>query len=414
MGLVVFMKHLLALGLLLAACAGPAPTAQPSQPNQPAVSNSVETAEVAAGNRVFGVDLYRQLAAEPGNVFISPISIAGAFGPVAAGAQGDTRMEIDKVLRFPGDDSLHPRLGGLLRRLERDEDGARVTIANGLWVAQDFPIKSSFVDAATGNYGAEVANLDFRNGAAAAGRINGWVERETNRRIRNLISPRSLNERTVLVVTNAVHFLGDWTLPFEARDTRSLPFYLDGGTTRDVPMMSDARQVRYAEPGDVQIIDLPYKGERLSMSVILPKRRGGLREVEAELDEGKLSQLLAALDSAPAREVQIFLPKVTVESAYQLVAPLKAMGMAAPFDPARANFRGIADASLVITQVVHKTYLRVDEKGTEAAAATAIGIELTGARIAPPTVFRADHPYLLLIRDKPTGAVLFLGRIAAP
>ena len=179
-------------------------------------------------------------------------------------------------------------------------------------------------------------------------------------------------------------------------------------------MMSDSRSVRYAEPDDVQIIDLPYKGERLSMSVILPKRRGGLREVEARLDDRMLGTWLAALDAAPVREVQIFLPKVTVESAYQLVEPLKAMGMVVPFDPSRSNFRGIAEAPLVITQAVHKTYLRVDEKGTEAAAATGIGIEVTGARIGPPTVFRADHPYLLLIRDKPSGAVLFLGRIAAP
>jgi serpin B len=407
------MKPWPAIGLLLAACAGPAPTAQLSQ-SEPAVSTPVETTDVAAGNRAFGVELYRQLATDPGNIFISPISIAGAFGPVTAGAQGDTQAEINKVLRFPGDDALHPRLGGLLRGLERDEDGARVTIANALWVAQDFPIKKDFLDTARGNYGAEVANLDFRNGAAAAGRINEWVERETKRRIRNLINPRSLNARTVLVVTNAVHFLGDWTVPFEARHTRPLPFYLDGATSRDVPMMSDSRSVRYAEPGDVQIIDLPYKGERLSMSVILPKRRGGLREVEGRLDDRLLGRWLAALDAAPVREVQIVLPKVTVESAYQLVEPLKAMGMVAAFDPSRAKFRGIAEAPLVITQVVHKTFLRVDEKGTEAAAATGIGIEVTGARIGPPTVFRADHPYLLLIRDKPTGAVLFLGRIAAP
>jgi serpin B len=408
------MKHVYALApLMLLACG--VPTAGSTQaPEGEIAAPSAETSAVALGNRAFAIDLYRNLAATPGNVFISPISLAGAFGPLTAGAQGDTRQAIGKVLRFPASDAdLHPQLGGLLRALESNRKGARVSIANALWVAENFPVKPAFLDVGKRHYGAEIANLDFRNGAAAAGRINQWVERETNKRIRELVKADGLGPSTRLVVTNAVHFLGDWAVAFEARMTRPQTFYAAAGE-RQVPLMFASRRIRYAEADGVQMIDLPYKGDRLSMSVILPKQRGGLGAVEAALSDAQLGRWLEQLDAAGPREVQVHLPEVEIESSYELVDPLTALGMGVAFDPARANLRGIADADLVISQVVQKTFLRVDEKGTEAAAATAIIVVETSAPADPPPTFRADHPFLLLIRDKPTGAVLFLGRIAAP
>ena len=375
-----------------------------------------EQAQSAAlANRAFGVSLYQRLAAEPGNVFLSPISLAGAFGPVTAGAQGETRAAIGKVLELPSDDAtLHRGLGGLLRTLESDRAGARVSIANGLWLMKDFPVKPAFVALAKNSYDAEVESLDFLNAVAAAARINNWVERETGGRIPKLIEPDSLDEMTALVVTNAVHFLGDWTHPFNASNTGPQPFHLTGGTVRDVPMMYGKRYHRYSDINGVQLVELPYKGDRLSMVAILPKERGVLAAVEKSLDERRLGQWLGQLDSTQPREVRVYLPKVEFRSSYQLVEPLKAMGMSIAFQPHRANFRSIADTDLFISQVVHKTFLRIDEKGTEAAAATGIELEATSAPAVPPPTFRADHPFLVLIRDKPTGAVLFLGRIADP
>ena len=408
------MKVILAVSsLLLAAGAVTAPvTLAATIQTDP---EPVPSSQVALANRGFALELYRSIASKPGNVFISPISLAGAFGPVAAGARGETRAAIGKVLGFPTNDAaLHPQLGGLLQALENNSEGARVSIANALWVAEGFPVNRSFVEVATSHYSAEVANLDFRNGAAAAGRINQWVNRETKGRIPTLIDPDSLDHMTALVVTNAVHFLGDWTVPFNASNTRPQPFHVTGGATRDLPMMYGKRRVRYAEAGPVQMIDLPYKGERLSMSVILPKTRGGLAAVEAQLNDKRIGIWLAELDSAQPREVHVHLPKVKAESSYQLVEPLKQMGMAIAFRPREANFRGIADTDLFISQVVHKTFLRIDEKGTEAAAATGIEVEVTSAPVIQPPTFRADHPFLLLIRDKITGAVLFFGRIADP
>ena len=412
--------------LLLAGCT-PLDPPQPASP--PDAATSLATApparpdvailparlgEVALANRDFGLELFRNLAAKPGNIFLSPISLAGAFGPVSAGAQGETGEAIGKVLRFPGSDAaLHLQLGGLLRTLDSDTEGARVSIANGMWLMRGYTVNPAFVAVARESYGAEVASLDFRNGAVAAARINAWVERETNNRIRHLIAPDSLDVLTRVVVTNAVHFLGDWAQPFNSSRTRPEPFYLAAGGTRQVPMMSSNRFTRLTQVEAVQLLELPYKGGRLAMAVILPKKRGGLAAVEANLTDERLGQWLRQLDSADQGEVLVQLPKVQIDSSYQLNEPLKTMGMAVAFDRDRANFRGIADTEqLFISQVLHKTFLRIDEKGTEAGAATAIEIQAESS--AEPPTFRADHPFLILIRDKPTGAVLFLGRIAAP
>jgi len=412
------MKPWLALApLLFAACAAAAPTQNPAGnvSTGQAPGPTQQEQSVAAANRAFGLSLYKRLAAEPGNVFISPISLAGAFGPVAAGAQGETRAAIGRVLGFSADDAnLHGELGGLLKALESEREGARVSIANALWLMQGFRVKPAFVAVAEESYDAEVESLDFRNGQAAAARINNWVERATKGKIPKLVEPDSLDEMTALVVTNAVHFLGDWTEAFNASNTRPQPFYLAGGGTREVPLMYGKRSHRYAEADGVQLLELPYKGDRLSMVAILPKERGGLAAVERRLDDAQLAQWLKQLDSATPQEVRVHLPKIEFRTTYQLVEPLKAMGMGIAFQPHQADFRGIADTDLFISQVVHKTFVRIDEKGTEAAAATGIEVEVTSAPAVPPPTFRADHPFLVFIRDKSTGAVLFLGRIAQP
>ena len=409
--------------LLLAACTdvprprSPAPERQaPAQETAPRPAEPAAPAtNVAAATGDMGLALYRLLAAEPGNVFLSPVSIAGAFGPVVAGAEGETRQAILGALRLPRGEGLHGELGGLLRGLERSREGATVSIANALWVKRDFALRPQFAANARANYDALVEPLDFeRAPAAAAQRINNWVGEETRGRIKELIKASSLDADTRLVVTNAVYFLGDWALPFNPSATSEQPFYGPGGAVRQVPLMAMKRRFRYFETESFQAIDLPYKDERLSMSVFLPRQRDGLRAFERGIDAAKLREWLARLDSAAPQEVRLFLPKLKVERSYNLVPALGQLGMGIAFDPRRANFRSIAEADLFISQVVHKSFVRIDEKGTEAAAATGIEIEATGAPIRPPPVFRADHSFFFLLRDKESGAVLFLGRIEAP
>lgn len=403
--------------VLLSACSPAVPAAEtpPAPPvvtaGDPAISSSV-----AAGNAAFGVALYQLLAREPGNVFVSPVSLAGAFGPVVAGAQGDTRAAIAATLQFPGGGgaSLHPALGGLLRDLERADEGATLSIANALWVAKDFSLKPDFGSVARDAYDAKVDTLDFaRAPGPSADRINAWVKEETRGRITKLIAADTLDEYTALIVTNAVYFLGDWAVPFNASNTVAQPFHLAGGATRAVPLMYRKGGYRYFETDDFQAIDLPYKDARLSMSILLPRAPGGLPALEAEVSAAKLGEWLGRLDREQPREVRLHLPKLKIEEDYQLVEPLRALGMGIAFTD-KADFRGIADADLAIGQVVHKSFLRIDEKGTEAAAATGVEIEVTSAPRIQPPVFRADRPFFLVIREKPSGALLFLGRIASP
>jgi serpin B len=391
------------LAAVAAAWAAPLAGAQPPPPAQTAAEGNVE----------FGVALYRKVAAKPGNVFLSPISIVGAFGPVSAGAEGETLAEIARALRLPAGAAGHEKLGGMLRGLEREREGVTLSIANALWVQQGFGLKPAFEKTARKHYDARVEALDFARNEAAAGRINGWVKEETRGRIGELINARSLNRETALVVTNAVYFLGDWATAFRPAATANEPFHLPGGETRTVPLMSRQDRFRYLETDQFQAIDLPYKDERLSMSVFLPRARDGLPAFEAGLDATRLREWLGRLDAERPRAVMLHLPKFRIGETYNLIPPLGAMGIAAAFTPGRADLSGIADQELFISQVIHKTFLKVDEKGTEAAAATGIGIQVTSAP-PPPPVFRADHPFFLVIRDKASGAILFLGRIVSP
>lgn len=408
----------LLLAALSAGCARPADqartdTAEAEPAAAAAPADPAMVTSVAEGNRAFGVALYRELAAKPGNVLISPISIAGAFGPVVAGAQGETRTVIARALRFPagGGAALHPQLGGLLRGLERDRNGATLSIANALWVQQGFTIKPAFVRVAREDYDATSENLDFvRAPASAAARINAWVNEETRGRIPTLFPPDAFTDLTRLVVTNAVYFLGDWAEPFRRSATTPQPFFLLDGGARQVPLMSRQGQYRTHWTETFTAIDLPYKDERLSMTVFLPHARGGLPAFEAGLTPERLAEWLGKLDAAQPGKTQLSLPRLEISEGYHLEGPLRAMGMGLAFSRGKANFRDIADADLYISEVAHKTFVRMDEKGTEAAAATGVVISTVSA----PLPFRADHPFFFLLRDKTSGAILFMGRIADP
>jgi serpin B len=404
------------------AAAQPARAAEPSgQPGHPAASPAGPSLEEirseAKANRAFGVRLYKQLAKEPGNVFISPVSIAAAFGPVAAGARGETATAVGRALGFRPDPKLLPRrVGGLLRALRTEGDGAKVSIANALWVTERHPLKPAFVADVRSEFDSTAETLDFVKSARAAQRINAWAESETNGKIKNLFGEDAFDDATALVVTNAVHFLGDWAEPFNAFYTRQEPFFLPGGEQRELAMMSGEKSAKYFADDALQMIDLPYKGGALSMVLILPRDRDGLPALEEQLSDAKLGEWLRKLDtSTPPDVVQgvmVQLPKVEIDNDYNLGDPLKTLGMGLAFDRLKANFGGMSDKQLFISEALHKTFLRIDEKGTEAAAATAVvmGAERSG----PELLFRADHPFLALIRDKNSGAILFMGRIAQP
>lgn len=368
------------------------------------------------GNRRFTLDLYREVAREErGNIFLSPVSVALALGPLTAGARGETRAAIGRALSYPQTgEALHPALGSLQRGLERAGPNATISIANALWLGRAFAPHPPFLETARTHYGAAVETLDFggdREGAAA--RINRWASEETRGRITQVIVPSSLGPDTRLIVTNAVYFLADWANPFPP-NSRPAPFILANRSRVAVPTMAQTDRFRHFDGDGFAALDLPYRDERLVMTVLLPDGADGLPELERWLTPARLDRTLAALDRAEPDFVDVTLPRLGSSANYALNGPLGRLGMRLAFTP-RADFGGISATPLAISEVSQFTFLRVDEEGTEAAAVTVGHIMVTGSRMRRrPVVFHADHPFLFMLRDRESGAILFFGRIVRP
>ena len=382
-------------------------------PAQPAAAG---WAQLVAGNTAFGLDLYGQLRTDAGNLFLSPFSISAALGMTAAGARGKTLEEMTRLLHFPAD--AHAAFGNVIRSLNEEADpkkrGFTLSTANALWAQKGYPWRAEYKKLVSDAYSAGLFDVDFLSAPEEArGTINSWVMKETRDKIKDLLPPGSVTRDTRLVLTNAIYFKGDWQAPFEKKATKDLPFTLADGTKVEVPLMYRVGSYLYAENDAFQVLDLPYTGRRISMTVILPRKPDGLPAVEKDLTGGKLDAALKTLRYE--REVHVHLPRFKVEKSFRLNEPLQALGMKSAF--AGADFSGMhtGGEQLDISAVIHKAFVDVNEEGTEAAAAT--GVVVGTRSVAPPPMpryFRADRPFLFLIRDNTTGSVLFLGRLTNP
>jgi serpin B len=393
-------KTILGLSLLPLLCAGGA------------LGSGGGTDPAAAGN-AFAVDLYARLGADGRNLFFSPASVVYALAMTRTGARGTTAAEMDKVLHFaPWDPDLAASFGDLMTRLTADRENAVLRLANRLYGQRGFGFRPEFISGLERNFGAGLAEVDFAGDAAAArGVINAWVSEQTGDRIRDLLPDGSLSAATRLVLVNAIYFLGDWRKPFPEDATQDAPFHRAAGGDVDVPFMHVTGTFGYAETDTVQILSLPYAGDDLDMVLVLPVAGTPLSDVESGLDAGTLAAWLAA---PAAAEVEVALPRLHLETKFDMGKTLEAMGMRTAFTRA-ADFTGMTSAgNLMIDDVVHKAYLDVDEQGTEAAAATGVEMRLTSAVPVETRKFTADRPFILLIRHAASGAVLFLGRVADP
>ena len=373
--------------------------------------------DISGNNTDFALDLYKKLAEKDGNLFLSPLSITAAMAMTYAGARAETATEMEKVLRFPQDDSsFHELLGRLVRHLggkTRQASGYELSIANRLWGQKGYPFLESFLALIRTAYGAGLAEVDFRDATEEARkRINRWVEASTKERIKKLLKPGILNKGTRLVLTNAIYFKGDWAEQFDKGSTRVASFFLAGGGKVDVNLMYRMGKFAYAETADAQILELPYKGDEVFMVIFLPKEREGLQALEQRLSRGLLETNVEF-----EREVLLHLPRFKVTCEFGLKNTFEALGMVQPFERRRADFSGMAalqpDERLFISAIVHKAFVEVNEEGTEAAAATAVAMGFISPP-PPPIVFRVDHPFLFAIRHRATGTVLFLGRVTHP
>lgn len=370
-------------------------------------------AQVVAANNVFACDLYRAVSSEPGNLFMSPYSIATALSMTYAGAAGTTAQEMAQVLHIPASaPQWHEASGALLESLNRGVSlgGYELAIANRLWGQTGYVFLEAFLTILRDAYQAPLEQLDFaRDPEAARLVINQWVEDQTHERIQDLLPQGVITALTRLVLTNAIYFKGTWLTQFDPEDTEEGLFWIAPG--RSVPaqlMRMEATAHRCASLSSLQALELPYKGEDLSMVILLPNQIGGLAALEAEMTATKLGEWHDALHEA---EVEVILPRWAFTSAFGLVDALSALGMPSAFDPFLADLSGMnGRRDLFVQDVIHKAFVMVNEEGTEAAAATAV---VVGDTSAGP-VFEATHPFLFYIRDNVTGSILFLGRVADP
>jgi serpin B len=376
----------------------------------------------AEGHNDFALALYGRLLQWPGNLFFSPFSIRAALGMAHAGARGETAAQMSRTLRFASSgETLHVASGEIVRRLGAAGGGEhRMGVANSLWAQDGAPLRAEFVDMVVRHYGGDVGVVDFRRDAEAArSTINRYVEDKTGGHIRDLLPPGGLDARLVLV--NAVYFKGRWALRFSKVATRDEPFYLEGGGRVRAPLMHQHEELRYLQADGFQAVELDYRGGELSMLILLPDKRDGLRDLETRLSARMLRDRAVGMR---VREVEVFLPRFRMRWGGELEAGLRALGMPLAFTPFRADFSGIngrepPDAeSLFISAVLHQAFVDVDEEGTEAAAATAVMPVAAAARWRhrppPVPIVRADHPFLFAIRDRKSSAILFLGRMADP
>ena len=376
-----------------------------------------DNAAIIRGDNQFAVDLYAQLDREQAgkNLFFSPTSISLALVMTAAGARGPTQAEMVKVLHLDADlAQAHAHYHQLLDQWNAvgEKRAYQLRVANRLWGQKGHSIRPEFLALTRQQYGAEMLLVDFAQAAAASQEINHWVEEQTNGKIKDLIPPGSLDALTRLVLTNAVYFKGDWVQPFDKQFTREEEFAVSAQRNVKAPLMHQKAAMGYAEEETFQVLELPYAGRELSMVVLLPNKVDGLPNLEKTITTDKLTALLAKLR---VREVDCYLPKFKMETSFGLNSTLEAMGMKQAFSR-EADFSGISSAeAFYISAVLHKAYVDVNEEGTEAAAATGIVMRATAAR-RPETipVFRADHPFLFLIRDTRTGSILFMGRLTEP
>jgi len=402
--LAVVVAGVLAVGASAAGAGG----GKPAEPDE---------AALVKGNSHFALDLYARLRARDGNVFFSSYSISNALAMTYAGARGQTATQMAAALRFPMDgDRLHQSFAKVNRDVNAagSKGGAEMQVANALWTQTGLATLPAFQATVKNLYGAGLTPLDFkRTPEKARMTINAWVEQQTRDRIKDLIPEGVLNSDTRVVLTNAIYFKGKWKYAFPEAATRNDKFTLSTGKAiDDVPLMSQQRRFRYLDGGSFQALALPYDADQQSMIVFLPKRADGLAELEKALTAARLADWLAQL---AVQEVEVTLPRFKVAAEFQLKDALTALGMPLAFSR-NADFSGIATGEpLSLSAVVHKAYVDVNEKGTEAAAATAAIVGTTSFREPEPRhVFRADHPFFFVIRDNGTGSLLFAGRLVNP
>lgn len=382
---------------------------------QPSRAAGDGMAQLIEANNAFALQLYGKLRSAEGNLIFSPYSISSALAMTYAGARGQTARQMERVLHWDWVKSdLHAQFAQLNADLDADRSSNALDIANSLWPQKKYPFWNDFLDLVKSNYGATITPVDYEgNAGQARTEINSWVDINTHHRIAEIIGPGVLNDLTRLVLVDAIYFKGRWILPFEEKATRRDSFHVKPGATVAAPFMHKVGDFIYGEKPDLQLLDLPYDGWLLEMVILLPRDRNGIGQLESHLTTARLATWIAETEH---ENVNVALPKFKMSTEFGLSDILRAMGIEDAFNE-KADFSGMDGRPhwLYLSAVLHKAFIEVNEKGTEAAAATAAVVDSYGIHVEnPPKEFRADHPFLFLIRDRRNGSILFMGRVSDP
>ena len=404
----------------------------PYQPDQPPQADDVGSTqqgirEVVTANNQFAFELYSELdKSEDSNIFYSPYSVSAALAMTYEGAKGQTAEEMKSVFHFPESNILRQNFAAIYNEINKKDKPYKLSTGNALWVQQDYPFLEDYTSRVEKYYGGKAANLDFIGETEKSRQtINIFIEEQTNDKIKDLIPQGALTPDIRLVLTNAIYFKGAWTWEFDKSDTSDQDFKITPANIVKIPMMvmdNDKARFNYADLDDLQILELPYKGEDVSMVILLPKQ-GEDYDFETgeivtfdytlediELSSDKLNEYKSQMQETKLDYISI--PKFEFDTKYFMNDALSAMGMPTAFtdDADFSEMTGKDD--LLISFVIHQAYVKGDEEGTEAAAATAVGIGITS--VSPRKEFKADHPFIFIIQEKETGNILFMGRVTNP
>ncbi len=386
--------------------------AEPATPTKPG-----DPAPLVTASNALAFDLYKTQRNNEGNLAFSPVSISLAFAMTYAGATGPTAAEMKTTLHLPDDKLLEGAAAGLLSSWNSDDKDYELKVVNRLFGDSGYAFETPFLNTTKNTYQAPLERLDFQKGPEAQrAHINNWVLEQTADRIADLLPVESVTKDTRLILVNAIYFLGKWKNAFDKKDTKTNSFAINGSSPADVSMMHQTSKFRFAQVKGATLLQMPYSGGDLAMTIVLPTKKNGLTKLEEELSTELYQSWMSKMHR---QKVVVSLPSFEIKDATLLLKKaLRSLGMNLPFTKA-ADFTKMANPSsdgekLYIGDAIHKAFVKVDESGTEAAAATAVVMMIKGAAAEPPPTFKADHPFLFTIEDTKSGAILFVGRIVDP
>lgn len=377
------------------------------------IPNSEKSAAIISADNQFGFELFKKINAsldEPKNTMISPMSVSLALAMLYNGAEGETKAQMQEMLHKSGltADDLNQSYKDLVAALVSHDPKVVLSIANAIYYRNTFSVKNSFITTNQNYYQAEVQGLDFSKEAETLQTVNDWVKTNTNGKIDKIIE--QVKPETIMYLLNAIYFNGEWTYRFDPKKTYDMPFKKEDKTSVQVPTMMIENPFDYLSNNDFQLLEMPYGSGKYSMLIFLPQEGKTTNDVISLLNPENITSWLGQMSE---QKKEVYLPKFEFKFNNSLVDELTALGMTDAFDDGKANLSGISEeAKLVVSEVMHKTYIKVDERGTEAAAVTGITIDVTS--VGPDNSFRADHPFVFAIREKDTQAILFIGKVMNP